>query len=253
MDQQISKTTQFIDLGLVDYQEAWDFQEKLFADTIALKIQNRNLHEEDQKETPNYLIFCEHPHVYTLGKSGDPENLLLDYEGLQKHAARYYKINRGGDITYHGPGQLVGYPLLDLENFFTDIHKYLRLLEEAIILTLADYGIEAGRIPGLTGVWIDHVAQQNPRKICAMGVKTSRWVTMHGFAFNVNADLSYFDHIVPCGIDDKAVTSLHQELGRAVAMEEAAAKVRGHLAGLFDFNWTAQDWGRMSDYKKAGL
>jgi lipoyl(octanoyl) transferase len=234
MNQIINKRVEFRDLGRMDYQEAWDYQEELFSETVALKIKNRNLTPEEQIPTSNYLLFVEHPHVYTLGKSGKPENLLLDDSGLERYQATYYKINRGGDITYHGPGQLVGYPILDLDNFFTDIHKYLRLLEEAIIRTLADYGIEAGRIEGLTGVWLDHIRQENPRKICAMGVKSSRWVTMHGFAFNLNADLGYFSHIIPCGIDDKAVTSLHLELGQAVDEVEAKARVRKHLAELFE-------------------
>ncbi|MBS4070580.1 MAG: lipoyl(octanoyl) transferase LipB [Algoriphagus sp.] len=236
MNENINKTVEFRDLGRMDYQEAWDYQEKIFAEIVAQKIKNRNLPPEEQVITPNYLLFVEHPHVYTLGKSGKPENLLLDDSGLVQHHASYYKINRGGDITYHGPGQLVGYPILDLDNFFTDIHKYLRLLEEAIILTLADYGIEAGRIDGLTGVWLDHVEQKNPRKICAMGVKSSRWVTMHGFAFNLNADLSYFGHIIPCGIDDKAVTSLHLELGKSVDETEAKNKVKKNLVDLFEMN-----------------
>lgn len=234
MNQIINKRVEFRDLGRMDYQEAWDFQETVFAETVALKIRNRNLTLDQQAPSPNFLFFVEHPHVYTLGKSGKLENLLLDGVGLEAHNASYYKINRGGDITYHGPGQLVGYPILDLDNFFTDIHKYLRLLEEAIILTLADYGVEAGRIEGLTGVWLDHVKQQNPRKICAMGVKSSRWVTMHGFAFNLNVDLSYFGHIIPCGIDDKAVTSLHLELGHPVNEAEAKTRLKNHLAALFE-------------------
>ncbi|MFN3999490.1 lipoyl(octanoyl) transferase LipB [Algoriphagus sp.] len=234
MNENINKTVKFRDLGHMDYQEAWDFQESIFAETVALKIKNRSLLSSEQIPTPNYLFFVEHPHVYTLGKSGKPENLLLDESGLEKHQATYYKINRGGDITYHGPGQLVGYPILDLDNFFTDIHKYLRLLEEAIILTLADYAVVAGRIDGLTGVWLDHITKENPRKICAMGVKSSRWVTMHGFAFNLNVDLSYFGHIIPCGIDDKAVTSLHLELGRPVDETEAKERVKRHLADLFE-------------------
>lgn len=234
MNEIINKTVKFRDLGRMDYQEAWDFQESIFAETVALKIKNRSLPPSEHTATPNYLLFVEHPHVYTLGKSGKPENLLLDESGLEKHHASYYKINRGGDITYHGPGQLVGYPILDLDNFFTDIHKYLRLLEEAIILTLADYGVPAGRIDGLTGVWLDHENQINPRKICAMGVKSSRWVTMHGFAFNLNVDLSYFAHIIPCGIDDKAVTSLHLELGRPIDEAEAKEKVKNHLRDLFE-------------------
>lgn len=234
MNEIINKKVEFRDLGKMDYQEAWDYQEDLFAKTVALKIQNRNRATEEQSPTPNYLLFVEHPHVYTLGKSGKEENLLLDEQGLVDHQATYYKINRGGDITYHGPGQLVGYPLLDLDNFFTDIHKYLRFLEEAIIQTLSDYGIDAGRIDGLTGVWLDHVEQKNPRKICAMGVKSSRWVTMHGFAFNVNADLSYFGNIIPCGIDDKAVTSLEKELGKKIDLNEVKEKVKNHLADLFE-------------------
>ncbi|MDF2156950.1 lipoyl(octanoyl) transferase LipB [Algoriphagus sp. CAU 1675] len=234
MNEIINKKVEFRDLGLMDYQQAWDYQENLFGETVALKIKNRNLPKDEQLPTPNYLLFVEHPHVYTLGKSGKEENLLLDEEGLKSKEATFYKINRGGDITYHGPGQLVGYPLLDLDNFFTDIHKYLRLLEEAIILTLAEYGIEAGRIDGLTGVWLDAVNQINPRKICAMGVKSSRWVTMHGFAFNINADLNYFGNIIPCGIDDKAVTSLHLELGHPVDMEEVKEKVKRHLVELFE-------------------
>jgi lipoyl(octanoyl) transferase len=236
MNEIINKSVEFRDLGKMDYQLTWDYQEKLFAEIVSQKIQNRNLPVSEQQATPNYLLFVEHPHVYTLGKSGQPENLLLNEESLKTHQASYYKINRGGDITYHGPGQLVGYPILDLDNFFTDIHKYLRYLEEAVIRTLAEYGIEAGRIEGLTGVWLDHEKQKNPRKICALGVKSSRWVTMHGFAFNLNADLSYFGHIIPCGIDDKAVTSLHLELNRPVNEKEAKEKVKKHLAELFEMN-----------------
>ncbi len=220
-------------LGLIDYQAAWDYQEKLFESIISLKVQNREAAPEAQQPTPNYLLFCSHPHVYTLGKSGHAEHLLLNQEGLEAKGATFYKINRGGDITYHGPGQIVGYPILDLDNFFTDIHKYLRYLEEAIILTLADYNISAGRIAGLTGVWLDHEQQLDPRKICAMGVKCSRWVTMHGFAFNVNTDLDYFDNIVPCGIPDKKVTSLAKELGYEVPVAEVEEKLLRHLSALF--------------------
>ncbi|PZX50104.1 lipoyl(octanoyl) transferase [Algoriphagus ratkowskyi] len=234
MNEIINKKVEFRDLGQLDYQQTWDYQEQLFAETVALKISNRTLAPADQASSKNYILFVEHPHVYTLGKSGKEENLLLDENGLKTHQAQYYKINRGGDITYHGPGQLVGYPILDLDNFFTDIHKYLRFLEEAIILTLADYGIAAGRIDGLTGVWIDHLEQKNPRKICAMGVKSSRWVTMHGFAFNINTDISYFGHIIPCGINDKAVTSLHLELGKPVDMLAVKEKVKRHLIDLFE-------------------
>ncbi len=229
----MNKKTKFINLGLIDYQQGWDFQEKLFKQTVDLKIENRSLPEDQQIPTPNYLIFCSHPHVYTLGKSGNEKHLLLDEHGLSEKQASFYKINRGGDITYHGPGQIVGYPILDLDNFFTDIHKYLRLMEEAIILTLADYGVAAGRIDGLTGVWIDYENTTKARKICAMGVKTSRWVTMHGFAFNVHTDLSYFGNIVPCGIDDKAVTSLEFELGKKPDLHEVEEKLKTHLASLF--------------------
>ena len=231
-----NKKVIFRDLGKIDYKEAWDYQEKLFREVIAIKLENRNLPEVQQAETTNYLLFCEHPHVYTLGKSGDEGNLLLNEEGLKQNEATYYKINRGGDITYHGPGQLVGYPIIDLDNFFTDIHKYLRYLEEAIILTLKDYGIAAGRIKGMTGVWLDHIEKKNPRKICAIGVKTSRWVTMHGFAFNVNANLDYFKNIIPCGIADKAVTSLDKELNRAMDLNEVAGRIKNHLAQIFDFD-----------------
>ena len=226
----MNKETKFIDWGLTDYQAAWDKQEVLFNDTVVLKGKNRT--EETALPTPNYLVFCEHPHVYTLGKSGHFENLLLNEQGLQEKQATYYKINRGGDITYHGPGQLVGYPILDLDNFFTDIHLYLRTLEEAVILTLADYGITAGRYEGYTGVWLD-ADNHKARKICALGVRCSRWVTMHGFAFNVNTDLDYFKHIVPCGIDDKDVTSMQRELGRPLAMQEVKDNLKGHIAALF--------------------
>ena len=225
-----NKEVQFQDWGRVDYQEAWDLQEAVFAETVRIKTENRD--SQPPQPTPNYLVFVEHPHVYTLGKSGKAENLLLDEQGLAEKEATYYKINRGGDITYHGPGQLVGYPILDLDNFFTDIHLYLRTLEEAIILTLADYGITAGRYPGFTGVWIEPDLP-TARKICAMGVRCSRWVTMHGFAFNVHPDLDYFKNIIPCGIDDKAVTSMELELGRKVEMEEVKEKLKGHIAKLF--------------------
>lgn len=230
-----NKWVNFQKLGLIAYQDAWDYQEKLHAEIVAIKLQNKQLSDEAWQPTPNYLLFCQHPHVYTLGKSGKPEHLLLDEQGLAQHQAQYYKINRGGDITYHGPGQLVGYPIFDLENFFTDIHRYMRCMEEAVIRTCADYGIAAGRIDGLTGVWLDHIEQKNPRKICAMGVKASRWVTMHGFAFNVNTDLTYFGHIVPCGIDDKAVTSLASELQRPLAMDEVESLMLKHLQEVFDF------------------
>ncbi len=222
----------FEDLGLIDYKEAWDYQEKLFKGTIDQKIRIRK--GESDIPTEHYMLFCQHPHVYTLGKSGDIENLLLDESGLKEHHAKYYKINRGGDITYHGPGQLVVYPILDLDHFFTDIHKYMRFLEEAVIQTLTEYGIESGRVEGLTGVWIEGDTDC-ARKICAMGVKSSRWVTMHGIGFNVNSDLSYFSHIVPCGIDDKAVTSMEQELGKTLDLDEVSNVLKEKLAAQFGF------------------
>jgi lipoyl(octanoyl) transferase len=231
LNQNINKKTTFIDLGLIDYQKAWHYQTEIFNQTLAIKSSNRA--ESNNLPTDNFLIFCEHPHVFTLGKSGNEKNLLLDEGGLAEKKASYYHINRGGDITYHGPGQLVGYPVIDLENFFTDIHQYMRLLEEAVILTLKKYDIDSGRIPGLTGVWLDHSDQKKARKICALGVKTSRWVTMHGFAFNVNADLKYFDYIVPCGIDDKEVTSLEQELGTKPNMNEVAQILKENIRQLF--------------------
>jgi len=221
----------FQDLGHIDYKQAWDYQEKLFDQIIAIKRQNRR--EETNLETQSYLLFCEHPHVYTLGKSGDEKNLLVNEEYLKSRGATFHKINRGGDITYHGPGQIVGYPILDLENFFTDIHKYLRFLEEAVILTLADYGIESGRSDGETGVWLES-RTENARKICALGVRSSRWVTMHGFAFNINPDLDYFGNIIPCGIVDKSVTSMEQELGKKVDIQEVRNKLKVHLATIFE-------------------
>lgn len=224
----------FQDLGLIDYQEAWDYQEKLFAQSIGLKIERRNGTTEE--ETQNHLLFCEHPHVYTLGKSGTEDHLLLNQEGLEEHEAKFYKINRGGDITYHGPGQLVAYPILDLDYFFTDIHKYMRYLEEAVIQVLDHYGVKGERSAGFTGVWID-TDKPSARKICAMGVKSSRWVTMHGIGFNINSNLSYFSHIVPCGIEDKSVTSLQQELGRPVDMQEVKDLLKEKLASQFGFTY----------------
>ena len=224
----------FQDLGLIDYKEAWDYQEKRFNEILDVKKNNRK--ENRQDPTLSYLLFCEHPHVYTLGKSGDEKNLLVNEDYLKSRGATFYKINRGGDITYHGPGQIVGYPILDLDNFFTDIHKYLRFLEEAVILTLAEYGIESTRSDGETGVWLD-VGTDKARKICALGVRSSRWVTMHGFAFNVNCDLSYFGNIIPCGIVDKSVTSMQKELNRDVDMQEVQQKLKGHLKNLFDFHF----------------
>lgn len=228
----MNKKIQLIDLGLKDYKETWDYQETLFQSILDVKVSNRRNNEDES--TTNYLVFVEHPHVYTLGKSGDFSNMLLSEEQLKEKGATFYKINRGGDITYHGPGQIVGYPILDLENFFTDIHKYLRLLEESIILTLKEYGVEAGRSEGETGVWLG-VGTPFSRKICAMGVRASRWVTMHGFAFNVNADLGYFDNIIPCGIRGKGVTSLHVELGvDRVDEKEVEEKIIKHFSALFE-------------------
>lgn len=231
----------FRDLGLIDYKECWDYQEQLLQEIVSIKSQNRILPVNEQLPTSSYLLFCEHPHVYTLGKSGSEKNLLLNENSLKEKNVSYYKINRGGDITYHGPGQIVGYPILDLDNFFTDIHKYLRFLEEVIMLTLKDYGIESGRIEGLTGVWLDYLDKAKARKICAMGVRTSRWVTMHGFAFNVNSDLSYFNNIIPCGISDKAVTSLDKELGTKIDMEEVKKKVKKYFAQVFECDLLQRD------------
>lgn len=227
----LNKKIELQELGLKDYKETWDYQEKLFQGILDQKVKNRrgNL----SIATRNYLLLVEHPHVYTLGKSGDIGHLLIDEAQLKERNAVFYKINRGGDITYHGPGQVVGYPVLDLENFFSDIHKYLRLLEEVIILTLKEYNIQAGRSDGETGVWIDP-GTPFARKICAMGVRASRWVTMHGFAFNVNSDLGYFDHIVPCGIKGKAVTSMNVELGvPEVRVEQVQEKIKKHFSTLF--------------------
>lgn len=233
MNSKINKQTQFIHLGIIDYQLAWDLQENVFKKTVDLKISNRKVDDKSQELTPNYLMFCQHPHVYTLGKSGDHNNLLLNDDQLKEKGASYYKINRGGDITYHGPGQIVGYPILDLDNFFTDIHRYLRYLEEAVILTLNEFGLPSGRIDGLTGVWLDHHDHSKARKICALGVKSSRWVTMHGFAFNVNTDLNYFNNIIPCGIDDKDVTSMQRELGYEMDIRTVENVLKRNIAQLF--------------------
>jgi lipoyl(octanoyl) transferase len=230
-----NRNIQLIELGLIDYKEAWDYQEKLFAEIVAIKLNNRN--NLEQTPVPNYLIFCEHPPVYTLGKSGSEDNLLIDFDQLNQLGARFYKINRGGDITHHGPGQLVVYPLLDLENFFTDIHLYLRKLEEVVIQLLKKYKIEAGRSPGFTGVWID-ANTEKARKICAMGVKCSRWVTMHGIALNVSNELSFFNHIVPCGIEDKAVTNLSKEANDAnINMEDVKQLFSSLFAREFEANF----------------
>ncbi|MFD2551771.1 lipoyl(octanoyl) transferase LipB [Bizionia sediminis] len=234
----MNKIIKLQELGVQDYKLTWDYQEALFQGILDTKIRNRR--ENTQLETPNYFLFVEHPHVYTLGKSGDLSNLLISGAQLAEKEATFYKVNRGGDITYHGPGQIVGYPILDLENFFTDIHKYLRFLEEMIILTLQDYGIKSERSPGETGVWLD-VGTPFARKICAMGVRASRWVTMHGFALNVNANLGYFDNMIPCGIKGKAVTSLNVELGQQTVNEtQVKERLRKHFAALFEANFEMQ-------------
>jgi len=222
------------DLGLIDYKAAWDYQEELFNSIVQRKMANRDLPADEKFPAEHHILFCEHPHVYTLGRSGDEKNLLSDDDELKRVQATFYRNNRGGDITYHGPGQLVGYPIFDLDYFFTDIHKYLRYLEEAVIRTLKEYGIDSGRIDGLTGVWLDPEDPIRARKICAYGVRCSRWVTMHGFAFNINTDLGYFGNIIPCGITDKAVTSLEKETGRKVDMHEVKEKVKRHLEDLFE-------------------
>ena len=225
------QTAYFKDIGLIEYKEAWLFQEKFFNEILEIKSKNRN--EGTEITTKNHLIFCEHPHVYTLGKSGNKENLLVNEEYLKSRGASFYKTNRGGDITYHGPGQIVCYPIFDLDNFFNDIGKYLRFLEEVIILTLKDYGISGERSKGETGVWLD-VGKPTARKICAMGVKTSRWVSMHGFAFNLNTDLSYFENIIPCGINDKKVTSLEKEIGHKIDIDHAKSLLKSNLERVFD-------------------
>jgi lipoyl(octanoyl) transferase len=219
------------DLAIKDYKQTWDYQTTLLQEIVAVKVANRR--ENLSKQTENHFLFVEHPHVYTLGKSGDLSNLLLTEKQLAEKGATFYKINRGGDITYHGPGQIVGYPILDLENFFTDIHKYLRLLEESIILTIAEYGLKGERSAGETGVWLD-VGTPFARKICALGIRSSRWVTMHGFALNVNTNLGYFDHIIPCGIRGKAVASMEAELGKKLDIEAIKEKILKHFKDLFE-------------------
>ena len=226
------KKVQFQDIGTVDYGAAWDFQTELFTATVDQKLVNRKTPEQAQA-TEDHLIFVEHPPVFTLGKSGKEDHLLVDQAKLEAEGISYYPVNRGGDITYHGPGQIVGYPILDLDHYFTDIHKYLRYLEEVVIATLAHYGLVAGRSEGETGVWLD-AGTPFARKICAMGVKASRWTTMHGFAFNVNTDLKHFNLIVPCGISDKAVTSLHIELGRTLDLEEVKGVLKVNFEKQFD-------------------
>ena len=234
----------FEDLGEMDYQSAWDYQEQLMKANLDIKTQNRLLqltgpanellNDQERQNTSNHLLFVEHPPVYTLGKSGKKEHILIGENDRAEKGIQFFNTNRGGDITFHGPQQIVGYPILDLENFFTDIGLYLRTLEEMIIMTLADYGVEAGRSAGETGVWLDAGIPGKERKICAMGVRCSRWITMHGFAFNVNTDLSYFNHIIPCGIQNKQVTSLQKELGMKVNLEEVKQKVKKNFAICFD-------------------
>ena len=232
MNSVINKNVKYKSLGLINYEESWKKQESIFNKIIDTKIKNRNLQKEIK--TDNYILTCSHPHVYTLGKSGDEKNLLIDKNIIEKENLEFFKINRGGDITYHGPGQIVIYPILDLENFFTDIHKYLRSLEEAVILTLKEYNIESGRIKDYTGVWID-IKSDNPRKICALGVKTSRWVTMHGLALNVNTDLNFFKNIIPCGINDKEVTSISKEIGQDIKIKDVEKKLLNNLSKVFEF------------------
>ncbi len=234
MNKNPNKKVSYQDLGVIGYEEAWDYQEQLLKSIVEVKVANRT--RETPTDTKNHLLFCEHPHVYTIGKSGDQDHLLLGDSQLEKKNVQFFRTNRGGDITYHGPGQLVGYPVLDLENFYTDIHRYLRDLEESIMKTLEYFEIPAGKVEGLTGVWVD-VDSLAPRKICAMGVRTSRWVTMHGFALNINTDLSYFDNIVPCGIADKGVTSIQQELGSKVSVEEVKKVLLKRLTEVFGFRF----------------
>ena len=235
MNALVNKTATFINAGLIDYKAAWDYQTELFNTILARKNANRTTAAHQQQPTDNYIIFCEHPHVYTLGKSGQQQNLLIDETALQKIDATYYHINRGGDITYHGPGQLVCYPVIDLENFFTDIHRYMRLLEQSVIDTLNVFRIEATRIAGLTGVWVMHAGV--PKKICAMGVKSSRWVMMHGLALNVSCDLTYFNNIIACGITDKAVTSMEEILQQSINMEMVQQVLKEKIATYFEIEW----------------
>ena len=230
----MNKTVFFKDLGLIDYKECWDYQEGIFLKTLKVKSLNRK--KNSNIPTKNFMIFCEHPHVYTIGKNGNKTNLLINNDLLKSKGVDFYETNRGGDITYHGPGQLVAYPIFDLDNFFSDIHKYLRLLEEVVILTLKDYGIKGERSKGETGVWLD-VGSKNARKICAFGVKSSRWVTMHGLALNINTDLSFFNYIVPCGISDKGVTSINKEINNSVCMNELKNKLKSHFRSVFDINF----------------
>lgn len=234
--EQMNQIVSFQDLGVIDYKEAWDYQEKLFKEIVDQKMHNR-ANPGSEKQTNNYVLFCEHPHVYTLGKNGSENNLLVNMLELQQKEATYYKINRGGDITYHGPGQIVGYPILDLDNFSPDIHQYVANLEEAIIKTIAEYGLKGDRMKGASGVWLDAENPAKARKICAIGIRSSRWVTMHGFAFNVNTDLSYFELINPCGFTDKKATSMQQELGKLIPINEVKEKLKGHLGSIIGMSY----------------
>ncbi len=230
-----NRNLKLYDLGLVDYTDAWEFQNVIFEEILSIKANNRIATDGNIQDTFNVLVFCEHNHVYTLGKSGKPNHLLASDDLLNQWDATFVQTNRGGDITYHGPGQLVVYPILDLDNFFTDIHKYMRLLEEVVINVCADFGVKSGRIAGLTGVWVD-CESDNPRKVCAMGVKTSRWVTMHGLALNVSVNLDYFQHIVPCGISDKAVTSLENEIKKPVNLKLVKDSILKHFVLQFQID-----------------
>ena len=234
MDKQKVK---FKDLGIIEYKAAWDYQETLLNENVRIKSELRNASlttHDSQLTTTNYFLLCEHPPVYTLGKSGKKENVLMNDDELAANDIAFFNTNRGGDITFHGPQQIVGYPILDLEKYYTDIGKYLRNLEEMIILTLAEYGIKGGRSKGETGVWIDKDIPGKERKICAIGVRCSRWITMHGFALNVNTDLSYFNHIIPCGIQNKQVTSMQKELGYAVNYSEVKGKIKSNFEKIFE-------------------
>ncbi|WP_018626344.1 lipoyl(octanoyl) transferase LipB [Niabella aurantiaca] len=229
----------FKDIGTVRYKEAWDYQERLLQENVAVKTALREAQDKGETsgaeyQTSNHLLFVEHPHVYTLGKSGHMDNVLLSEEHLVKRGIDFFRINRGGDITYHGPGQIVGYPIFDLERFYTDIGRYLRNIEEVVIRTLSGYGLKGERSPGETGVWLDPFVRGRERKICAIGVRTSRWITMHGFALNVNTDLDYFGFIIPCGIQNKQVTSLQKELGREVDMEGVKQQLKTHFEDVFE-------------------
>lgn len=238
-----NKKLEFQDLGLMNYLAAFEFQQQKMQEIIDLKIINRDHPENEYQITPNYFYFVEHPHVYTLGKSGSEENMLANNSKLKEIDATFVKTNRGGDITYHGFGQIVGYPILDLDNFKSDIHLYMRNLEEVIIRVIAEYGLKGERSKGETGVWLD-VGKPYARKICAMGVKTSKWVTMHGFALNVNTDLRYFEYIIPCGIKDKSVTSLKRELEREFSddeIEEVKTKIKKHFIAVFGAEFIAKN------------